>query len=142
MIFRLISEAPSPDGLGIPPVATPEDESSARITLRHPDRDADNEHTLGLSVEPGQRDRGDAERHLHPVAADAPRQRALAVDPGFAPDPYEDYSAPWFDSHRVLRGGSYLCTDQYCARYLVGSRGKGEVTSGTFSPTLRTGIAL
>jgi formylglycine-generating enzyme required for sulfatase activity len=32
---------------------------------------------------------------------------------------------------RVLRGGSYLCTDQYCARYLVGSRGKGEVTSGT-----------
>ena len=32
---------------------------------------------------------------------------------------------------RVLRGGSYLCTDQYCARYLVGSRGKGEVSSGT-----------
>jgi formylglycine-generating enzyme len=31
---------------------------------------------------------------------------------------------------RVLRGGSYLCTDQYCARYLVGSRGKSEVTSG------------
>ncbi len=33
-------------------------------------------------------------------------------------------------SKRVLRGGSYLCTDQYCARYLVGSRGKSEVTSG------------
>jgi formylglycine-generating enzyme required for sulfatase activity len=32
---------------------------------------------------------------------------------------------------RVIRGGSYLCTDQYCARYLVGSRGKSEVTSGT-----------
>ena len=32
---------------------------------------------------------------------------------------------------RVLRGGSYLCTDQYCARYLVGSRGKSEITSGT-----------
>ena len=32
---------------------------------------------------------------------------------------------------RVLRGGSYLCTDQYCARYLVGSRGKGEVSSAT-----------
>jgi formylglycine-generating enzyme required for sulfatase activity len=31
---------------------------------------------------------------------------------------------------RVLKGGSYLCTDQYCARYLVGSRGKGEVSSG------------
>lgn len=32
---------------------------------------------------------------------------------------------------RVVRGGSYLCTDQYCARYLVGSRGKAEVSSGT-----------
>jgi sulfatase modifying factor 1 len=27
---------------------------------------------------------------------------------------------------RVQRGGSFLCSDQYCARYLVGSRGKGE----------------
>ena len=32
---------------------------------------------------------------------------------------------------RVLRGGSSLCTDQYCARYLVGSRGKSEISSGT-----------
>jgi formylglycine-generating enzyme len=31
---------------------------------------------------------------------------------------------------RVTRGGSFLCTDQYCARYLVGSRGKAEVSSG------------
>jgi formylglycine-generating enzyme required for sulfatase activity len=31
---------------------------------------------------------------------------------------------------RVTRGGSYLCTDQYCARYLVGSRGKSELSSG------------
>jgi formylglycine-generating enzyme required for sulfatase activity len=28
---------------------------------------------------------------------------------------------------RVQRGGSFLCTDQYCTRYLVGSRGKGEI---------------
>lgn len=28
---------------------------------------------------------------------------------------------------KVQRGGSFLCTDQYCTRYLVGSRGKGEV---------------
>jgi sulfatase modifying factor 1 len=32
---------------------------------------------------------------------------------------------------RVHRGGSFLCTDQYCSRYLVGTRGKGEVVSGT-----------
>lgn len=27
--------------------------------------------------------------------------------PGFAADPYEAYSAPWFGDHRVLRGGSW-----------------------------------
>jgi len=31
---------------------------------------------------------------------------------------------------RVQRGGSFLCTSQYCTRYLVGSRGKGEPSSG------------
>jgi hypothetical protein len=27
--------------------------------------------------------------------------------------------------------GSFLCTDQYCLRYMVGTRGKGEVSTGT-----------
>jgi sulfatase modifying factor 1 len=27
---------------------------------------------------------------------------------------------------KVQRGGSFLCTDQYCTRYMVGTRGKGE----------------
>src|SRR5438094_1234681 len=31
----------------------------------------------------------------------------------------------------VQRGGSYLCTDQYCPRYILGTRGKGEVSTGT-----------
>jgi formylglycine-generating enzyme required for sulfatase activity len=31
----------------------------------------------------------------------------------------------------AMRGGSYLCTDQYCSRYMVGTRGKGEVSTGT-----------
>jgi formylglycine-generating enzyme required for sulfatase activity len=30
---------------------------------------------------------------------------------------------------RVQRGGSFLCSDQYCVRYKPGSRGKGEVSS-------------
>lgn len=30
---------------------------------------------------------------------------------------------------RVQRGGSFLCSDQYCVRYQAGSRGKGEVKS-------------
>jgi len=28
--------------------------------------------------------------------------------PGFVPDPYRDYSEPWFGTHRVLRGGSWV----------------------------------
>lgn len=27
---------------------------------------------------------------------------------------------------KVQRGGSFLCTDQYCTRFMVGTRGKGE----------------
>jgi formylglycine-generating enzyme required for sulfatase activity len=32
---------------------------------------------------------------------------------------------------KVMRGGSFLCTDQYCSRYMVGTRGKGEISTGT-----------
>lgn len=32
---------------------------------------------------------------------------------------------------RVQKGGSYLCTDQYCSRYMPGGRGKGEPLTGT-----------
>ena len=32
---------------------------------------------------------------------------------------------------RVHRGGSFLCTDQYCSRYMVGTRSKGDVGTGT-----------
>jgi iron(II)-dependent oxidoreductase len=27
--------------------------------------------------------------------------------PGFSPDPYKEYSAPWFGTHKVLRGGAF-----------------------------------
>ena len=29
------------------------------------------------------------------------------------------------------RGGSYLCTEQYCTRYMIGTRGRGETSSGS-----------
>ncbi len=32
---------------------------------------------------------------------------------------------------RVMRGGSYLCCDQYCSAYEVGARGKGAPDTGT-----------
>ena len=28
--------------------------------------------------------------------------------PGFVPDAYSDYSAPWFGTHHVLRGGCWV----------------------------------
>jgi formylglycine-generating enzyme len=46
--------------------------------------------------------------------------------PAAADDPSEPGVAK-----RVQRGGSFLCTEQYCARYLVGSRGKAEASSAT-----------
>jgi len=30
---------------------------------------------------------------------------------------------------RSQRGGSFLCTYRYCTRYMVGTRGKGEISS-------------
>jgi len=35
---------------------------------------------------------------------------AFAPYPGFAPGPYSDYSAPWFGTHRELRGGAFATT--------------------------------
>jgi formylglycine-generating enzyme required for sulfatase activity len=46
------------------------------------------------------------------------------------PDTSYDPSEPG-RSKKVQRGGSFLCTDQYCSRYMVGTRGKGETDTGT-----------
>jgi sulfatase modifying factor 1 len=46
------------------------------------------------------------------------------------PDSPFDPSEPT-QKKRVLRGGSFLCSDQYCTRYMVGTRGKGEISSGS-----------
>ncbi|MGA7213641.1 MAG: SUMF1/EgtB/PvdO family nonheme iron enzyme [Terrimicrobiaceae bacterium] len=35
------------------------------------------------------------------------------------------------EKKRVHKGGSFLCIDQYCTRYMVGTRGKGDVNTGT-----------
>lgn len=41
-----------------------------------------------------------------------------------------DPQEPGVPKH-VQRGGSFLCTDQYCTRYMMGSRGKGESSTGS-----------
>lgn len=35
------------------------------------------------------------------------------------------------EKKKVHRGGSFLCTEQYCSRYMIGTRGKGEISTGT-----------
>jgi len=46
------------------------------------------------------------------------------------PDSAFDPAEPG-EKKRVQRGGSFLCTDQYCSRYIVGTRGKGEISTGS-----------
>ena len=61
--------------------------------------------------------------------------RQLTLGGGVARNPQGPTSA--FDpsepseQKKVMRGGSFLCTDQYCSRYMVGTRGKGEPSTGT-----------
>jgi formylglycine-generating enzyme required for sulfatase activity len=58
-----------------------------------------------------------------------PDGRAVARDPQGPADSHDPLEPG--QPKRVQRGGSFLCSPQYCARYLVGTRGKGEVSSGT-----------
>jgi sulfatase modifying factor 1 len=54
---------------------------------------------------------------------------SISRNPPGPANPYDP--AEPSEKKRVHRGGSFLCTDQYCSRYAVGTRGKGEVTTGT-----------
>lgn len=44
--------------------------------------------------------------------------------------PDSSYSPGDNQPQRVQRGGSFLCTDQYCTRYMMGTRGKGDMETG------------
>jgi formylglycine-generating enzyme required for sulfatase activity len=46
------------------------------------------------------------------------------------PDDSHDPNEPNIPK-RVQRGGSFLCSDQYCSRYMPGGRGKGAVDTGS-----------
>jgi sulfatase modifying factor 1 len=54
--------------------------------------------------------------------------QALSRNPQGPAEPFD--AAEPGARKKVQRGGSFLCTDQYCARYILGSRGKGEWRSG------------
>jgi sulfatase modifying factor 1 len=61
--------------------------------------------------------------------------KQLADRGGVARNPQGPQSAydPQEPGHakKTQRGGSFLCTDQYCSRYMVGTRGKGDTDTGT-----------
>lgn len=54
----------------------------------------------------------------------SPQQNPQGASQQDSFDPYEPGVAK-----RVQRGGSFLCSDHYCSRYRLGSRGKGEPVS-------------
>ena len=57
------------------------------------------------------------------------RAGSVALNPK-GPDTSFDPAEP-SEKKKVHRGGSFLCTDQYCSRYMVGTRGRGAVDTGT-----------
>jgi iron(II)-dependent oxidoreductase len=80
---------------------------------RHPWGDEEARDAAGLDF----RHCGPSSAFEDPVACAGPRQMIggvwewtsspFAPYPGFSPDPYRDYSQPWFHTHYVLRGGSF-----------------------------------
>jgi formylglycine-generating enzyme len=57
------------------------------------------------------------------------RSKDPAIDPQGPSDSF-DPQEPGV-AKRVQKGGSFLCTDQYCSRYMPGARGKGDPETGT-----------
>ncbi len=61
--------------------------------------------------------------------AEMASKSSLAKNPQ-GPETSSDPAEPGIPK-RVHRGGSFLCTDQYCTRYMVGTRGKGEISTAS-----------
>ena len=107
-----------------------------------PDKDSGEDHYVGISAVAQFPANGYG---LHDMAGDVwqwtsdwyrPDYYQQRVDAGdlvrnpSGPDAPYDADEP-NERKKVQRGGSFLCTDQYCSRYMVGTRGKGEISTGT-----------
>ena len=58
------------------------------------------------------------------ASVSGPDDQSIAVNPG-GPDTSLDPAEPGVPK-RVMKGGSFVCTDQYCSRFRPGARGKGD----------------
>ncbi len=56
----------------------------------------------------------------------------------YASSPPADPTGPVAGTHRVMRGGSYLCHASYCNRYRVGARSANTPDSSTGNLGFRT----
>lgn len=66
--------------------------------------------------------------------------QSMATNPQGPKDSY-DPEEPGQQKH-VQRGGSFLCSDDYCIRYKAGSRGKGETNSAGNNLGFRCAVDL
>jgi formylglycine-generating enzyme required for sulfatase activity len=57
------------------------------------------------------------------------QSRTIPKNPIGPPSPFDPQEPN--QPKRVHRGGSFLCTEQYCTRYMIGTRGKGEVSTAS-----------
>jgi len=60
---------------------------------------------------------------------DVDSKRGVVRDPKGPEDSFDPEEPE--TKKRVHRGGSFLCSDQFCARYILGTRSKGEINTGT-----------
>jgi formylglycine-generating enzyme required for sulfatase activity len=63
-------------------------------------------------------------------------------DPGYyARSPDQDPAGPVTGTHRVMRGGSYLCHESYCSRYRVSARSGSTPDSSTGNVGFRCALS-
>src|SRR4051812_28113421 len=58
----------------------------------------------------------------------------------YAASPIEDPRGPDAGTHRVMRGGSYLCHESYCRRYRASARNGSEPNSSTGNVGFRVAV--
>ena len=68
-----------------------------------------------------------ADWYRHDAHTGRNREGKVTVNPAGPPDSLDPVEPEI--PKRSTRGGSFLCTDQYCTRYLVGARGRSEPNS-------------